>query len=53
MLCISTNVMKPDGTRATGTGGWRKRPAHDAVFNGKTAFRGEVAILGELGGDRL
>ncbi len=43
---ISTNVMKPDGTRAIGTQ-LAKGPAYDAVFNGKTAFRGEVAILGE------
>ncbi|WP_441276463.1 methyl-accepting chemotaxis protein [Tardiphaga sp. 172_B4_N1_3] len=43
---ISTNVMKPDGTRAIGTQ-LAKGPAYEAVFTGKTAFRGEVAILGE------
>lgn len=43
---ISTNVMKPDGTRAIGTQ-LAKGPAFEAVFDRKTAFRGEVAILGE------
>lgn len=43
---ISTNVMKPDGTRAIGTQ-LAKGPAYQAVFDRKTAFRGEVAILGE------
>lgn len=43
---ISTNVMKPDGTRAIGTQ-LAKGPAYEAVFDRKTAFRGEVAILGE------
>ena len=43
---ISTNVMKPDGTRAIGTQ-LAKGPAYESVFDRKTAFRGEVAILGE------
>ncbi len=43
---ISTNVMKTDGTRAVGTQ-LAKGPAFEAVFNRKTPFRGEVAILGE------
>jgi methyl-accepting chemotaxis protein len=43
---ISTNVMKPDGTRAIGTQ-LAKGPAYEAVFDRKTAFRGEVAILGQ------
>ncbi len=43
---ISTNVMKPDGTRAIGTQ-LARGPAYEAVFDRKTAFRGEVAILGE------
>ena len=45
-LRITTNVLKPDGTRAVGTslapGG-----AHDAIFDRKTSFRGEAQILGE------
>ncbi len=43
---ITTNVMKPDGSRAIGTQ-LAKTAAYDAVFNRKTGFRGEVAILGE------
>jgi methyl-accepting chemotaxis protein len=43
---ISTNVMKADGTRAIGTQ-LAKGPAYESVFDRKTAFRGEVAILGE------
>ncbi len=43
---ISTNVMKPDGTRAIGTQ-LAKGPAYESVFDRKTPFRGEVAILGE------
>ena len=43
---ISTNVMKPDGTRAIGTQ-LAKGPAYESVFDRKTAFRGEVTILGE------
>lgn len=43
---ISTNVMKPDGTRAIGTQ-LAKGPAYEAIFDRKTPFRGEIAILGE------
>ncbi|WP_156612411.1 methyl-accepting chemotaxis protein [Paramagnetospirillum marisnigri] len=43
---VSTNVMKPDGSRAIGTQ-LAKTAAYDAVFNKKTGFRGEVDILGE------
>ena len=43
---ISTNVMKPDGTRAIGTQ-LAKGPAYEAIFDRKTSFRGEIAILGE------
>jgi methyl-accepting chemotaxis protein len=44
---ISTNVMKPDGTRAIGTM-LAKGPAYEAIFDRKTSFRGEVPILGEI-----
>jgi methyl-accepting chemotaxis protein len=45
-LRVTTNVLKPDGTRAVGT---RLAPgaAYDAIFNRKTSFRGEIQILGE------
>jgi methyl-accepting chemotaxis protein len=45
-LRITTNVLKPDGTRAVGT---RLAPgdSHDAIFDRKTSFRGEAQILGE------
>ncbi|CAA7619562.1 Methyl-accepting chemotaxis protein [Candidatus Terasakiella magnetica] len=43
---ISTNVMKPDGSRAIGTQ-LAKTAAYESVFNRKTPFRGEVEILGE------
>ena len=43
---VSTNVMKPDGTRAVGTQ-LAKTAAYQAVFDRKTGFRGEVEILGE------
>ena len=45
-LRVTTNVLKPDGTRAVGT---RLAPgaAHDAIFDRKASFRGEVQILGE------
>src|SRR5450432_2901588 len=45
-LRVTTNVMKPDGTRAVGT---RLAPggAYDAIFNRKAPFRGEIQILGE------
>ena len=42
---ITTNVKKPDGTRAIGTQLARNN-AYDAVFNKKTSFRGVVDILG-------
>jgi len=40
-LRVTTNVMKPDGTRAVGT---RLAPggAYDAIFNRKAPFRGEI-----------
>ena len=43
---VTTNVMKPDGSRAVGT---RLAPggAHDAIFGRKASFRGEAEILGE------
>jgi methyl-accepting chemotaxis protein len=45
-LRVTTNVLKPDGTRAVGT---RLAPgaAYDAIFNRKASFRGEIQILGE------
>lgn len=43
---ISTNVLKPDGTRAIGTR-LAPSPAYTAVFERKQSFRGEVNILGE------
>jgi methyl-accepting chemotaxis protein len=45
-LRVTTNVMKPDGTRAVGT---RLAPggAYDAIFNRKAPFRGEIQILGD------
>jgi methyl-accepting chemotaxis protein len=45
-LRVTTNVMKPDGTRAVGT---RLAPggAYDAIFDRKAPFRGEIQILGE------
>ena len=43
---VSTNVMKPDGSRAVGTQ-LARTAAYEAVFNRKAGFRGEVGILGE------
>jgi len=43
---ISTNVMKPDGSRAIGTQ-LAKSAAYQAIFERKTGFRGEVEILGQ------
>jgi methyl-accepting chemotaxis protein len=43
---VTTNVMKPDGSRAVGTKlapGW----AYDSVFNLHQTYRGEANILGE------
>ncbi len=44
-LRIATNVLKPDGTRAVGTR-LARSAAYEAVIDRKTAFRGEVEILG-------
>ena len=44
-LRITTNVQKPDGTRAVGTR-LAKSPAYESVIERKTPFRGEVEILG-------
>jgi methyl-accepting chemotaxis protein len=41
---ISTNVTKPDGSRAVGTK--LQGPAHEAVIKQGTKFRGEAKILG-------
>jgi methyl-accepting chemotaxis protein len=43
---VSTNVMKSDGTRAVGTK-LARTAAYESVFDRKTPYRGEVAILGE------
>ncbi|MDB5501190.1 MAG: methyl-accepting chemotaxis sensory transducer [Tardiphaga sp.] len=43
---IATNVMKPDGARATGTQ-LARSAAYESVIERKTPFRGEVTILGE------
>lgn len=43
---IATNVMKPDGARATGTQ-LARSAAYESVLDRKTPFRGEVTILGE------
>jgi len=42
---ISTNVQKPDGSRAVGTQ-LAAGAAHDSVFVGHKAYRGEADILG-------
>jgi methyl-accepting chemotaxis protein len=44
-LRVSTNVMKPDGTRAIGTR--LQGPAADAVLKLGKPFKGEAEILGE------
>ncbi|MET0219943.1 MAG: cache domain-containing protein, partial [Tardiphaga sp.] len=44
---IATNVLKPDGARATGSQ-LAKGPAYEAVLDRKTSFRGEVAVMGEI-----
>jgi methyl-accepting chemotaxis protein len=44
-LRITTNVQKPDGTRAVGTR-LARSAAYEAVIDRKTPFRGEVEILG-------
>ncbi|WP_040621176.1 methyl-accepting chemotaxis protein [Rhodovulum sp. PH10] len=43
---ISTNVRKPDGSRAVGTV-LARGPVHDAVLGRGEAYRGEADILGE------
>jgi methyl-accepting chemotaxis protein len=45
-LRVSTNVLKPDGSRAMGTK-LAPGPAHDAVFDRHETYRGEANILGE------
>jgi methyl-accepting chemotaxis protein len=45
-LRVTTNVLKPDGTRAVGTP-LARGAAYDAIFDRKASFRGEVQILGE------
>jgi methyl-accepting chemotaxis protein len=42
---VTTNVMKPDGTRAVGTK-LAPGPAHDAVFKEKRTYSGAADILG-------
>jgi methyl-accepting chemotaxis protein len=42
---VSTNVLKPDGTRAVGTK--LQGAAYDAVFKEGKSYRGEADILGE------
>jgi methyl-accepting chemotaxis protein len=42
---VSTNVTKPDGTRAVGTQ-LAAGPAHDSIFQAHKAYRGEADILG-------
>jgi PAS domain S-box-containing protein len=42
---ISTNIPKPDGTRAVGTR--LQGPAYDAIFKQGMPYRGEVEILGK------
>jgi methyl-accepting chemotaxis protein len=41
---VSTNVTKPDGSRAIGTK--LTGPAYDAIFKDKRPYRGETKILG-------
>jgi len=41
---VSTNVTKPDGSRAVGTK--LQGPAHDSIFGKGQPFRGETEILG-------
>ena len=45
-LRVSTNVQKPDGSRAVGTK-LVPGPAHDSVFRDHKTYRGEADILGE------
>ena len=43
---VTTNVMKPDGSRAVGTK-LAPGPAYDSVFTQHQTYRGEANILGE------
>ena len=43
---VSTNVTKPDGSRAVGTA-LAAGPVHEAVLGGARGYRGEAEILGE------
>jgi methyl-accepting chemotaxis protein len=43
---VSTNVVKPDGSRAVGTP-LARTAAYASIFEKKAPFRGEVEILGE------
>ncbi len=45
-LRVSTNVTKPDGTRAVGTR-LAAGPVHDTVLGARKGYRGEAEILGE------
>jgi len=45
-LRVTTNVLKPDGTRAIGTP-LAPGASHDAIFNRKAPFRGETQLFGE------
>ena len=43
---LTTNIIKPDGSRAVGTYLGRDNPVYAAIMNGET-FRGEAVILGK------
>ena len=45
-LRVSTNVQKPDGSRAVGTK-LAPGPAYDSVFRDRKTYRGEADILGK------
>jgi methyl-accepting chemotaxis protein len=45
-LRVTTNVLKPDGTRAVGTP-LARGAAYEAIFNRKASFRGEAQLFGE------
>jgi methyl-accepting chemotaxis protein len=45
-LRVSTNVQKPDGSRAVGTK-LAPGPAYDSVFHDRKTYRGEADILGK------
>ena len=45
-LRVSTNVQKPDGSRAVGTK-LAPGPAYDSVFRNRKTYRGEADILGK------